>query len=335
MDGRRAGTRRPTTANARRSAWVARPGHRVAAIGRGLRRRARTPAVQHLGRVDVRAARDAAGVRAVRRSECHRGQRPRRRPAGDARRRVVGGRWPAGRDRGLGGRRGGRYLRPTPCPACAALPRDLTTPSAVRPAGSGFVVAGTTTHLGGGRVGDRATASGRPARGSPWSRTAAAVFGRVDGASTSRARAWSAWSPGWTGGRLALWRLGARRAREHRRPARRPAGAGRRSPAVHVAGDWVAAATASGPAALAGARRRPRGRCDRRRRGRLVGGAGHAAARGSDAGSAAVGCTRRDGCPGRGAGSRYDQRADESARRPRHRFAGAEERPGSVGQGGG
>ncbi|GAA4362024.1 hypothetical protein GCM10023145_39510 [Angustibacter luteus] len=142
---------------------------------------------------------------------------------------------------------GAAYLRLDVVPGLRSTARDLTTPSAVAARGEGFVVAGTTTHLGGGRVADQATAFWVAGAGSPWSRTALPSSGesRSVDVSCSVRDCLVAGVAGVDRGRLALWHLGADGRASTVSLDAPPELAD--APAIHVAGAWVSAETTAGP----------------------------------------------------------------------------------------
>ncbi|WP_426561090.1 hypothetical protein ACPPVT_13585 [Angustibacter sp. McL0619] len=87
---------------------------------------------------------------------------------------------------------------------------DQTSASAIAARGPGFVVAGTTTHLGGGRITLHATAFWTTARGAPWRRELLPSSGSEGGDSSALGVACAAvvcTVAGVDDGRLAIWRV--------------------------------------------------------------------------------------------------------------------------------
>ena len=139
---------------------------------------------------------------------------------------------------------GATYRRRDEEPGLRSSASDQTSAAAIAARGTGFVVAGTTTHLGGGRIALHATAFWQASADAPWRRAALASSGDsramdVDCSSSDCLVA------GVDRGRLALWRLDrdgrTRTVRVDHAPLLDD------SATVQVAGGWVAARTAGGP----------------------------------------------------------------------------------------
>ena len=102
---------------------------------------------------------------------------------------------------------GASYRRSDVEPALRSTSVDLTSPSAIAVRGADFVVAGSTTHLGGGRITVHASAFWTTGLRSPWRRVLLPSFESDSTARDVACLGTVCTIVGDDGGKLAIWQL--------------------------------------------------------------------------------------------------------------------------------